>query len=174
MQRCRMYFEHVDCLTSGIEARQRLTVQNYDCVMIVTPLGNEFGDMLARYAANDPFCLVVLWVRNEMSEEIAQTMENVYVRGIVFDMDEWETMMRFLDVTSCRINVIRSQNDDLMKKISEIRLVDQAKCLLIEKYHYSEEKAHHMIEKKAMDNRMSRAQVAKIVIRHIKDKEEKI
>ncbi len=84
------------------------------------------------------------------------------------DMDEWDSFMQFLNVTCQKMDVIRAQKDDLMKKIDEIRLVDRAKCLLIEKFHYSEEKAHYTIEKKAMDNRLSRLQVAKIIIRHIK------
>lgn len=167
LARCQMYFDTVDVLTSGVEVRRRLGSQTYSCVMIMTPLINEFGDMLARYAATDPYCLVVLWVKSEMVEEMAQALENVYVRSI-FDMDEWDSFMQFLNVTCQKMDVIRAQKDDLMKKIDEIRLVDRAKCLLIEKFHYSEEKAHYTIEKKAMDNRLSRLQVAKIIIRHIK------
>lgn len=169
LERCKLYFDDVDNVTNGIEARQRLSAQNYECVMIITPLMDEFGDMLARYAANDPYCLVVLWVKNERVEEMAAVNENVYVRGINFDLSEWEALMQCLNVTFLKMKVIRSQNDEMKKKIDEIRLVDRAKCLLIEKYHYSEEKAHHTIEKKAMDNRMSRSQVARIIINHIKD-----
>ena len=103
--------------------------------------------------------------------KIAQTMENVYVCNMLYDMDEWESLMHFLSVTCQKLDIIRAQKEDLMKKIDEIRLVDRAKCLLIEKFHYSEEKAHYTIEKKAMDNRLSRLQVAQIIIRHIEKEE---
>ncbi len=171
LARCQMYYDTVDILTSGAEVRQRLNIQSYSCVMIQTPLIDEFGDMLARYAASDPYCLVVLWVKKEMVEELAQTMENVYVCNMLYDMDEWESLMHFLSVTCQKLDIIRAQKEDLMKKIDEIRLVDRAKCLLIEKFHYSEEKAHYTIEKKAMDNRLSRLQVAQIIIRHIEKEE---
>ena len=47
------------------------------------------------------------------------------------------------------------------EKIQEIRLVTRAKWTLIQCLGMSEEEAHRYIEKQAMDNRISRREVAK-------------
>ena len=47
---------------------------------------------------------------------------------------------------------------------SALRLVDRAKCYLIEKKGYTETDAHRLIEKRAMDTRMSRGEVAQEIL----------
>ena len=55
---------------------------------------------------------------------------------------------------------LQSENDRLQKKIMEIRLVDRAKCLLIENRGMTETEAHRYVEKQAMDLRITRREVA--------------
>ena len=50
-----------------------------------------------------------------------------------------------------RLDYLRQENDKLRDKIAQIRLVDRAKCYLIEHKGMSEAEAHRMIEKTAMD-----------------------
>ena len=52
-----------------------------------------------------------------------------------------------------RLDYLRQENDKLRDKIAQIRLVDRAKCYLIEHKGMSEAEAHRMIEKTAMDTR---------------------
>ena len=52
----------------------------------------------------------------------------------------------------------------MLDKIAQLRLVDRAKCYLIEKKGYTETDAHRLIEKRAMDTRMSRGEVAQEVL----------
>ena len=59
-----------------------------------------------------------------------------------------------------RLDYLRQENDKLQDKIAQIRLVDRAKCYLIEHKGMSEAEAHRMIEKTAMDTRRDRAEVA--------------
>ena len=59
-----------------------------------------------------------------------------------------------------RLDYLRQENDKLRDKIAQIRLVDRAKCYLIEHKGMSEAEAHRMIEKTAMDTRRDRAEVA--------------
>ena len=58
------------------------------------------------------------------------------------------------------LDYLRQENDKLRDKIAQIRLVDRAKCYLIEHKGMSEAEAHRMIEKTAMDTRRDRAEVA--------------
>lgn len=59
-----------------------------------------------------------------------------------------------------RLDYLRQENAKLRDKIAQIRLVDRAKCYLIEHKGMSEAEAHRMIEKTAMDTRRDRAEVA--------------
>ena len=49
--------------------------------------------------------------------------------------------------------------------MKEIRLVNRAKWLLIDRYNMSEEEAHKYIEKTAMDNCATRGEIAENIIR---------
>ena len=63
-----------------------------------------------------------------------------------------------------RLAVLRTENAKLLDKIAQLRLVDRAKCYLIEKKHYTETEAHRLIEKLAMDTRRSRGDVAREIL----------
>ena len=69
---------------------------------------------------------------------------------------------RTMNAAACcrRLDYLRQENDKLRDKIAQIRLVDRAKCYLIEHKGMSEAEAHRMIEKTAMDTRRDRAEVA--------------
>lgn len=169
IRRCNNCFDEVDVLESGITARNRLSNVDYDCIIIKTPLKNEFGDMLAKYAANKKMSAVILLVSSHV-EELAESMEEygVIVRSFFIEEDDWKQMIRWIKMMKSKLSFFKEEQNDLEKKIKELKLVNQAKCLLIERYHYTEEKAHKAIEKKAMDNRMSKIDVANVIIQHIK------
>ena len=57
-----------------------------------------------------------------------------------------------------------TSNKRLEDKIEELKLVDRAKCLLIMHEGMDEQEAHKYIEKKAMDLRISRREVAQKII----------
>jgi response regulator NasT len=63
-----------------------------------------------------------------------------------------------------RLDALRAENDRLADKLAQLRLVDRAKCFLIEHRGLTEAEAHRLIEKQAMDTRRSRAQVAQDVL----------
>ena len=51
------------------------------------------------------------------------------------------------------------------KKYEELRVISRAKCVLIEKESMSEQEAHRLIEKRAMDTRESRARIAADILK---------
>ena len=50
------------------------------------------------------------------------------------------------------------------EKMEEIRIINRAKCLLIETRGMTEAEAHHYIEKEAMNSRRTREQVAEKIL----------
>ena len=59
---------------------------------------------------------------------------------------------------------LKSENLQLQKKIDEIRLVDRAKCALIQYLSMTEAQAHRYIEKQAMDRCVPRRVIAQQII----------
>ena len=60
--------------------------------------------------------------------------------------------------------VMTKENDDILTKINEIRLISRAKSTLMKYLHFTEPQAHKYIEKQAMNNRCTRKEVAQKVI----------
>ena len=60
---------------------------------------------------------------------------------------------------------LQNENVRLQQKIQEIRMVDRAKCALIQYLHMSEPDAHRYIEKQAMDLRITRREVAEEILK---------
>ena len=60
---------------------------------------------------------------------------------------------------------LKNENARLQNQIEEIKLVDRAKCALIQYRHLTEQEAHYFLEKQAMDQRSTRRQVAQEIIR---------
>jgi len=67
---------------------------------------------------------------------------------------------------SCRnrLLIYKEQSERLQTRYEELKVIDRAKCLLIEHMRITEEEAHRVIEKEAMDSRMSRVRVARKVL----------
>ena len=63
-----------------------------------------------------------------------------------------------------RMLLYKSENERLQKKYEELKIIDRAKCLLIEHMRITEEEAHRVLEKEAMDTRLTRVRVAKLVL----------
>ena len=63
-----------------------------------------------------------------------------------------------------RLLLLRQENQRLQEKLAQVRLVSRAKCCLIELGHMTEAEAHRCIEKKAMDTRRDRAEVAQEIL----------
>ena len=56
------------------------------------------------------------------------------------------------------------ENRRLREKIEELRIVERAKCVLIEHLQFTEEQAHRYIEKQAMDRRSTRRTIAESIL----------
>ena len=59
---------------------------------------------------------------------------------------------------------MEKKNASVEEKIEEIRIVNRAKCLLIEQLKMTESEAHRYIEKQAMDRCVTRRVIAENII----------
>ena len=150
---------------SAGEARRALLHTGADIVIIDTPLPDGFGTDLALDIAGQSLG-VMLVVKAELFDRICCKVEDAGVltvskpnsRQVLY------SSVRLLAALSARLQKSESRNRSLQEKMADIRVVNRAKWLLIERLGLSEADAHRLIEKRAMDERIPRRQVAEGII----------
>ena len=147
-------------VASGGEARRRMDSNDYEVVIINTPLPDEFGHELGTAAG------VILLAKTGTAEQIADKLQDfgVLVLGKPFTAIQFRQAVQIAASNYKRLAVLRAENAKLLDKIAQLRLVDRAKCYLIEKKGMTETEAHRLIEKGAMDTRRSRGEVAQEIL----------
>ena len=150
---------------SASEARRMLLQTGADIVIIDTPLPDGFGTDFALDIAGQSLG-VMLVVKAELYERVCYKVEDAGIltvskpnsRQVLY------SSVRLLAALSARLQKSESRNRSLQEKMADIRVVNRAKWLLIEHLGLSEDDAHRLIEKRAMDERISRRQVAEGII----------
>ncbi len=157
----------ITCATSGSEARRLLLDGEFDLVVINAPLPDESGEELARLVTERTLCSALLLVRTEYVDEVAAIVEDAGVLVVPKPIIR-QIFLQSVKLCSAmrrRLTGLRTENSMLQMKIEEIKLVDRAKCALVQYLHMDEQQAHRHIEKQAMDMRSSRRDVAQRIIK---------
>lgn len=111
--------------------------------------------------------LSVLWIPYD--DELSAVRDFAEEKGVFVVPSELffeHTATVFSLVTSAanRLSALDREKEKLSHKLIENRLVDRAKCILIQHLKLTELQAHKYIERQAMDLRLSREKVAQIIL----------
>lgn len=160
------YYPVVFAKSSG-EAQRLLAESAWDIVIINTPLSDDFGLRLACHVCSTSTAGVLLLVK---SDRYADTSAKVLPYGVLTLPKPTSSQMitqtlGILCATRERLRQMEKKQISVEQKMEEIRLVNRAKWLLIETLGMSEADSHRYIEKQAMDLRISKAQIARNIIR---------
>lgn len=160
--RCRLEIPQ----DSGAALRRVLAEGPQDIVVINAPLPDESGVELALELA-EKASGVLLLVKSDRYEAVCRRVEDSGVLTLPKPVTERSLYgaVRLLMATAARLNKLERKNQTLQSKMSDIRTVDRAKWLLIQRHHMTERDAHYYIEKQAMDTRLSRREIAESIIR---------
>ena len=156
----------VNMVHSVAAAKRRQLDQPYDIVLINAPLPDDFGMRLAIDTCNSSGAGVLLLVKNEVYNDI---YSKVVGYGVMTLSKPTSTQMvaqslRVLCATRERLRKVEERQASVEEKIEEIRLVNKAKWQLIECLRMTEAEAHRYIEKQAMDQRVSKREIAESII----------
>ena len=160
---CVMSFESTD---NAAGARRSILERYYTLVVINGPLADESGVELAIYAANQCSASILLIVP---TNDYTATLERVTDYGILvlekpFPVYRISHAMRFLSAHQSRLKKLEQKVEALKDKVQEIRVVDKAKFLLVEREHMTEDEAHRYIGKQAMNHGVSRLRIAQQIL----------
>lgn len=159
-------YKDIVVVDNGEEAKRNLVDFDYDLCLINSPIKGKSGEQLSIDIAEKNICQVILFVKAEYLEEITERVENfgVITVGRPINRQLFWGAVKLAKVAQQRIHMAQQENKKLQSKLDSLKVVSRAKCLLISYEGMSEEEAHKYIERKAMDDRSSRVDVAKWII----------
>ena len=163
-----MGYIHIDIENNGSAARRRLIEEDYELVIIDTPLKDEFGNDLALKISQTGNAGVILVVRSVDADMIGAKVEEygVFVIPKPFTKSIFYQGVKFVATSIKRFSKLNQEKNKLLKQVEDIKKVDRAKCLLIQYNKMTEKQAHKYLEKQAMDLRLSRRAVADKIINY--------
>lgn len=160
-------FSPVVTQTSISAAERAFFERNYDIVIINSPLSDDAGINFAIDVSQNKSTVVLLLVRHEL---YAQVYYKVAQYGVfVLSKPTSENMITqafdWLAVCLERLKKVEKKVVSTEEKMKEIRTVNRAKLLLIEKRSMTEAEAHSYIEKEAMNNCVKKSVIAEKIIK---------
>lgn len=169
------YFTVIQYAGSASEARKVLVERHFDLILVNAPLKDEFGEGFAIDVAEKNTSQVIFIVNESIYEEASYKLEEygIFTVSKPLNREVFLSVLKFANAAFNKISRLYGEQDKLLRKLEDIKLVNKAKWLLIEKLSMTEEQAHRSIEKQAMDMRLSRGEVSKIIIEKIQSEEER-
>ena len=153
-------------VTSGPMAKRAILDYDFDICIINGPIGGTSGEELSKDIAEKNICQVILFVKAERLEEISAQVEDYGVITVGKPINKqlfWQAL-KLAKVAQRRINMAHKENEKLEKKLEDMKVISRAKILLMVENNISEEEAHKLIEKQAMDRRMTRIEIAREIV----------
>lgn len=156
----------VTVVTDVTSARQCLTDNTFDLVIINTPLPDDSGTRLALDISDASGSGVMLLAKAEFYPDINARVSPYGVLAISKPTSAAiiSQSLSLLCAMRERLRRMEKKTASIEEKIEEIRIVSKAKWLLIDNLKMSEKDAHRFIEKEAMDRCTTRRVVADEII----------
>lgn len=153
-------------VSDGSGARDLLTEKHFDVVLVNTPLEKEFGLDLAAFASKQG-CGVIISAASKHCNDIAKRINemNAFILPRPLNKNILTQAFRFV-LLSRNIRLgLENKNSELEAKLKDVKLVDRAKCVLVEYLRISEADAHRQIQKRAMDMRLPQVEIARDILK---------
>jgi response regulator NasT len=164
-------FSEIVTVKSSSEARRLLNQKDFDLVVINAPLRDEFGEELSLMVTEISTAGVILIVKSEIADDVSAKVEDygVFVLPKPLSRQNFFQALKLMAASRRRLLGLQQENKQLQKKIEDIRLVDRAKCVLIQNLNLTEPQAHKFIEKQAMNRRISKRELAEGILNTYKN-----
>jgi len=149
------------------EAKREMLARPCDIVVIDAPLPDDSGIRLATDLSECDVAGILLLVKPEQYDA---AFEKAFECGVMvlptpLNPGALNQVLGLLAAAAVKLRKMADRAETLQAKMDEIRLVNRAKLLLVEKLRMTEAEAHRFIEKSAMDRCEKRCQIAENIIR---------
>lgn len=157
--------EITPCLTD--EEAEAADMSGYDVVIISTPLRSEFGlNYAAEVCKRTKACIIVL-AKMDIADDVQNRIKftGAFVLGRPFTKSTLVQTIRLAVVARENMHRLEREKTELSKQLDDFKVIDRAKCCLIEYLNLTEKQAHRHIQKLAMDSRRSQRDIAEDILR---------
>lgn len=160
-------YTDLTAVKSASEIREIMSGRIFDVIVVNTPLKDESGVELACDIAYKSESGVVLLVKKEYIDSVRAGVEKfgIAVLSKNVSLSVFLQTINTLSAVRSRMNALSKENEKLKIKLNELKLVDRAKCALIQYLNMTEATAHHYIEKQAMDMQCTKREIAENIIK---------
>lgn len=157
----------ISVCTCGSEARRTVSENDFDIVIVNTPLHDELGDELALGISEDTTAGCILIAKSDNADSLSERLEDYGIMVVARPISRvlFFQSLKLMNASRKRVMGLARENVKLQKKLDEIKIINRAKLVLMQYLKFSENQAHKYIEKQAMDMRTTRYDVAMRVIK---------
>lgn len=154
------YVENID------KAKKMMLEQHFELIIVDSTLSSQNYIDFVKNVIKVTNSQVLLMLKSEFYENIAYELEQmgIYTLAKPYNRTTLFNVLRMCSVSIRNINKVKNEINKLQKRLVALKLVNQAKLILIQKFNMNEDEAHHFIEKKAMDYQTTKIIIAKKII----------
>lgn len=160
----------LDFASNGALARRMILERNYEILIINSPLNDENGINLAIDAVEINKMGVLLFTAPEKYNEYYDKVHEYGILTLIntAGSEIFVQTLRLLCATRQRLQTLEKKNLSFSERMAEVRLISEAKLLLIQKKYFTEDEAHKYIERYAMNNRITFGLASRAIINELK------
>ena len=152
---------------NSISSAKRLFAERqFDFIIINSPLADDTGISFACDICESSASAVLLFARGEIFAAVNDELTPYGAFALNKPVSRNTAMTAFLWMAATRERLRKREKKSVSieQKMKEIRIINRAKWLLIEKEGLSEPEAHRYIEKQAMDKCVPKIDIANEII----------
>ena len=156
----------IQSVTDIYSARSKKNEREFDFIIINSPVLNDFATDFAIETTQKNSSLTLIIAKDELYETIHEKM----ILNGIFVIKKPISLMLFQQTLDCmisskeRLKTVQESYKSVEDKITEMRIINRAKWVLIEKKGMTEPEAHKFIEKQAMNRSISKVDMAQNII----------
>lgn len=148
------------------DAKRILMTSNISAIIINCPLKDEYGLDFATELSSKQNCAVLVFVNSEFLEKAKEKCQqtSVLLLGKPTSAEIISNTLPLLLGLAKKLKSILRESPENKDKTEQLKLQGHAKLILISSFGMSEEQAHKYIEKRAMEFRKTKSEIAKSII----------
>ena len=159
-------FSSIEFRKNAAAARRSIFDREFDLVVLNCPMPDEFGHEFALDITERSNASVLLAVPEEIYPDVQEHVTDSGILAVTkpVNPNRLEMAIRFLTAIQNRFYILERKVQTVSEKMEEIRIVNKAKLVLMEQRHMTEEEAHRLIGREAMNHGVSRRRIAEQIL----------
>lgn len=158
--------DNISTFTSGAIIRG-VDISRFDSVIISTPLSDEFGLDLVADISKDAKNGIVVLAKREIADEVQKKIRftGAFVLPRPFNKALLIQTIKLAEIAHIGMAKLEEENRQLTQQLSDMKIVNRAKSMLMQYLNLTEDQAHRHIQKQAMDLRKTQRAVAEDILK---------